>query len=73
MLITYVNKKSELSTIKRRMELKGYRGYRTPINCGCKNAGNRRDGLLLLKGGVLKYTVMRCKSCARREADNANS
>lgn len=83
MLERYVNRKSELSVIKQRMELKGYQVYRTRLYCGCKNVGNRRDGIIIVKNETIMYYVMRCKACVRsaptlklrstrKEADNGS-
>jgi hypothetical protein len=72
MKTTFVNLKSELTLYKVFMEGDETKEvYRTRLNCLCPD-NNRRNGLLVLQKNVLKYKVIRCRACTRREAEHGN-
>lgn len=63
-MITFVNKRSELTAKKEAFEAKGLETYRTRIDCNCPSPKNRRNGVLVIsKTGQLQATVIRCKGC----------
>lgn len=72
MKTVFVNRKSELTLYKELLNGDQTKEtYRTRLNCHCA-CDNRRNGVLVLQNNVLKYKVIRCKACARKETEHGN-
>ncbi len=65
--VLYVNKKCELSLIKRAMTCVGFRCLRVNTRCECQGMGNRRDGIIILRCDQVMLEVTRCKNCVRKQ------
>jgi hypothetical protein len=48
----------------------GCTAYRTRLECECEEGRNRRDGILLTANDVVICKLVRCKACAKKEAQN---
>ena len=60
----YVEKRSDLTLLKKAFELTDATCHRTRLKCGCKaykGADNNRDGLLIVKYDAVVLEIIRCK------------
>ncbi len=60
----YVEKKSDLSLVKQGLETAGLLCYRVRTVCQCKDRGNQRDGIIVIRRNTVWGHVVRCKACA---------
>lgn len=65
-MITYVNRKSDLTAYMEKHEAIGYKAYRTRLTCQCKTPFNFRYGVLIINGNMVIGTAVRCKACAKK-------
>ena len=63
----YVNKKSEASMLKHAFEAVGFRCLRVRTFCDCRDQGNIRAGVIVLKGDRVIMEIRRCKGCAKQQ------
>lgn len=66
----YVNKKSEVSLLKHSFEEAGFRCLRVRTFCECRDQGNIRAGVIVLKGDRVVMEIRRCKSCVKQKNHN---
>jgi hypothetical protein len=72
MTTRYVNLKSQLTDNMNTYAGIGCSVYRTRTTCGCPDGHNRRDAILVADPDThyLVETIIRCKACARKEAQH---
>ena len=65
----YVEKRSDLTLLKKAFELTDATCPRTRLKCGCKaykGADNNRDSLLIVKYDAVVLEIIRCKGCVKK-------
>nr|DAE92461.1 MAG TPA: hypothetical protein [Myoviridae sp. ct7CH26] len=62
----YVEKRSDLTLLKKAFELTDATCHRTRLKCGCKGADNNRDSLLIVKYDAVVLEIIRCKGCVKK-------
>ena len=65
----YVEKRSDLTLLKKAFELTDATCHRTRLKCGCKaykGADNNRDSLLIVKYDAVVLEIIRCKGCGKK-------
>lgn len=68
----FVNLKSQLTANMLTYEGIGCLVYRTRATCDCHHHDNRRNAIFIIdpETGYVIETIIRCKGCARKEAEN---
>lgn len=62
----FFSRKSEMTHFA---ETAGGEIYRTRLSCLC-GTNNRRDGIIILSGEILTCKLIRCRTCAGKEAQH---